>query len=77
MTGHQPQRFQVPPEQLGGAAGAILVINAVETIAVNAFLEPFVRARVHCRRHLAVEAGIEHRHLGHRAHQPLHDVHPI
>src|SRR5436190_23378872 len=61
MTRDESQRLQVLLQKFGGTYGAILMIDAVETITPNIVCEPFVRPRVYrCRqRHLAMETCIE------------------
>src|ERR1700683_706758 len=43
MAGDEPQFRTFSAEQLGGALCAVLVIDAMESVAADALLEPFVR----------------------------------
>ena len=49
------------PQQLRGAAGCILVIDAVKSVAADAVIEPFVRAGINIRggRQGGMESGVK------------------
>src|SRR5260370_10110045 len=55
------------------------MIDAVEPVAANAALKPFVGARIACRRqrHLAMKAGVEDSDLRDRAQKPFDDLHAL
>src|SRR5262249_54193287 len=64
-------------QECGCARGAILMIDAVESIAANAALEPFIRAWIDSRgqRHVSMKTSVENRHLSNRTQQILNDLH--
>src|SRR5260370_41447306 len=45
VTDDEPQRSQVAPQEIGGALGAILVVDPVKAIPPDAALVPFIEAR--------------------------------
>src|SRR5262245_60246001 len=53
------------------------MIDAVESVAANAALEPFIGAWIDSRaqRHVPMKSSVENRHLSHRAQKLLNDHH--
>src|SRR5262249_35852384 len=79
MTRHQFQRLQVLSQELRSTRRAIPMIDAVETITVNAAFVPFIRPWVEGRgqRHPAMEPGVENRDLWDTSQQLLNDFHAL
>src|SRR5258707_2424190 len=79
MAGHEFQGRQISSKELCGALRAILVIDAVKSIATNPPREPFERTGVDGGglRQSAVKAGIEDSDLENRAKAFLDDVDPF
>src|SRR2546425_10278631 len=67
MAGDDSKRAYVAAEHVGRAARRIAVVDAVESEAPDAFVEPFVRAGVDVsgRRERRVKGRIEDRYLRH------------
>src|SRR5439155_16393948 len=65
VAGHQLERYETLVQEFCSALRAILVIDAVESVAANASTEPFVGTWVYdCWQwHLSMEPRIENSHL--------------
>src|SRR5260370_1512018 len=79
MAGHEFQGRQISSKELCGALSAILVMDAVKSIATNAPRAPFERTGIYSGglRQSAVKAGIEDSDLENRAKAFLDDVDPF
>src|SRR5260370_12141458 len=79
MAGHEFQGRQISSKELCGALRAILMIDAVKSIATNPLREPFERTGLSSGglRPSAVKAGIEDSDLENRAKAFLDDVDPF
>src|SRR5438105_15509206 len=66
MASNQFERAQVSAYKLRGTGSAILMVDAVESVAVNTAFEPLIGPRIHNRRprHSAMKSGVENRDLG-------------
>ena len=71
MTTYNLERIQVFLDELGGASGTVLMIDAMETVSANSLFVPLVRTRIHlCNcRHVAMKAGVENGELRHVSQQ--------
>src|SRR6476469_1015043 len=67
MTANQPQMGQITVENLTRPARAILMANAVKTVAANPVFQPFVGARINKGggRQLRVKSCIKYCYLRH------------
>src|SRR5215472_16519864 len=79
MAAHHPQRRPGFGEKFGGALGAILMADAMESIAPYAVLEPFVWTGVddRFRRQRAVESSIEDCYLRDLPNQLRDNLHAL
>src|SRR5580704_9247939 len=65
VTIYEAERIRLATQQMSRAPRAILVIDAVKTVAADSRLEPIVRPRINCggERHLFMKTCIEDRNL--------------
>jgi hypothetical protein len=79
MAGHQSERPGIFAEQTRGTVGAVLMVDAMESVAPNAALEPFIGSGIDSRRsrHLAMKPGIENGNLRNASEKIFDDVHSL
>src|SRR5208282_725275 len=79
VTDHQSQLLFILPQELSRPICAIPMIDAVESIAANATLEPLIRPRVDGsrQRHLAMKPGIEYSDLRNFPQKILDGLHTL
>src|SRR5262245_47464226 len=77
MAAHNLERSLRRSEHLLSALCAVLMIDAVESVAANAALEPLIGTRIDRRGqwHLAVKTGIEDGHLSNSTQKILYNLH--
>src|SRR5271166_1717852 len=79
MATHKVERIYVFPQQLSGAASAILMIDPVESVSPNALLDPLMWTGINRSGlwHLAMKSGIENRNLRNRAENTSDNLHTL
>src|SRR5438132_1311779 len=79
MACNQFQRRWIAVEQLSGASGAVLMIDAMKSVAADVVLEPLIRTGINCRRqwHVPMKAGIENGDLRNRSQDALDNLHTL